>query len=112
MKKIVFAFATFALAFASAANSYRVTLFSPSTIGGQELKAGEYRVEVKDNKVILKADKGTVQADVKVEEGSEKFANTSIRYLNDGKNTVKEIRIGGTNKRLVLEGAGAGSKAE
>jgi hypothetical protein len=100
MRKFVIGFTTFALAAAMAASSYRVTLFQASTIGGQELKAGEYKIEVKDNKAVVKAGKQQVEADVKVESAEQKFSSTSVRYAEGGK--VQEIRLGGTNTRLVF----------
>ncbi len=103
MKKIVLGFATLALAIASAATNYKVTLFQNSTIGGTELKPGEYKLEVNDNKVVVKSGKKTIEADVKVETANEKFGATSVRYNTaDGKNQVQEIRLGGTNTKLVF----------
>ncbi len=100
MKTLLIAFATFALAVASAASSYRVTLFQPSNFGGTELKAGEYKLEVKDNKAVVKDGKKMVEADVKVETADQKFSATTVRYLENGK--IQEIRLGGTNTRLVF----------
>jgi hypothetical protein len=104
MKKIVLTLATLALAAASAAEKHTITLFQPSIIGGQELKAGEYRVEVRDNKMFVKNGKRTVEADVKVEAEASKIASTTVRYLGDKQ--VTEIRLGGTKTKLVL-GSGA-----
>jgi hypothetical protein len=100
MRKFVIGFTTFALAVAMAASSYRVTLFQPSTIGGQELKAGDYKIEVKDNKAVVKDGKKVVEADVKVEQTDQKYSATTVRYMEGGK--VQEIRLGGTNTKLVF----------
>lgn len=104
MKKLLIGFATFALAIASAATaSYRVTLFQPSMFGSTELKPGDYKIEVKDNKAVVKGGKSVVEADVKIETANEKFSSTSVRYANgDGKYKVQEIRLGGTNTKLVF----------
>lgn len=103
MKKILIAFATVALAVASAAANYKVTLFQPSTIAGTELKPGDYKIEVKDNKAVVKSGKTVVEADVKIETTNEKFGSTSVRYsAADGKYQVQEIRLGGTNTKLVF----------
>ena len=103
MKKTLFVFATLALAIASAAASYKVTLFQASMINGTELKPGDYKIELKDNKVFVKGGKNVVEADVKVENSTEKFNSTSVRYTNaDGKMKVQEIRLGGTNSRIVF----------
>jgi len=96
-------FTTLALALASAATNYRVTLFQPSLINGTELKPGEYKIELKDNKAVVKGGKSVVEADVKVESAGEKFSSTSVRYTNaDGKYKVQEIRLGGTNSKIVF----------
>lgn len=103
MKKIFFGFATVALAVASAAANYKVTLFQPSTINGTELKPGDYKVEFKDNKAVVKGSKNVVEADAKLETGTEKFGSTSVRYTNvDGKMKVQEIRLGGTTSKIVF----------
>lgn len=103
MKRIVFVFLVLALAVASA-KTYSVTLFQPSVIGGTELQPGEYKVDVQDTKIVIKSGKQTVESPVKVETASEKFSSTSVRYASgDGKYRIQEIRLGGTNTKLVLE---------
>ncbi len=104
MKKFVFVFATLALAAASAAEKHTVQFFSPTIIGGQELKAGEYRIEVKDNKLSIKDGKRVVEADVKVETEAKKFGSTAVRYTMDKQ--VTEIRLGGTATKLLLSPSG------
>lgn len=102
MKKLMFSFAILALAVASA-DTFKVTLFQPSVVSGQELKPGEYKVEVADSKVVISKGKTSVQAAVKVEKADTKFKTTSVRYANgDGKMTVQEIRLGGTTTKLVF----------
>lgn len=88
---------------ASAANSYRVTLYQESIVNGTTLKAGEYRLTVKDSQIEISNGSRKATSAVAVESAEAKYPSTSIRYLNgDGKYRVKEIRIGGTNTRLVL----------
>lgn len=104
MKKLLLSFATLALAAASAATSYRVTLFETSTINGTELKPGEYKVTLKDNTAVISRGKQSIEARVKAETAESKFRSTSVRYQNgDGKYRVQEIRLGGTNTKLVFE---------
>jgi len=104
MKKILLSFGTLALAVASAASSYKVTLFQPSLVNGTELKPGEYKIELKENKAVLKNGKTSVEADIKTETADSKFSSTTVRYRNgDGKYRVQEIRLGGTNTKLVFE---------
>jgi len=104
MKKFVFSFAVMALAAASAASSYRVTLYQPSIVNGKELKAGEYKVTVKDNKAVISQGKESVEAPVKVETSENKFGSTTVRYSNsEGKYTVQEIRVGNSKTKIVFE---------
>ncbi len=89
---------------ASAADTYRVTLFQPSVVGGKELKPGDYKVTVDGNKAVISQGKNnSVQADVKVESADTKFGSTSVRYMNgEGKYKVQEIRVGNTKTKLVF----------
>ena len=114
MKKLFLSFATVALVIASAAGSgTKVTLFEKSFIGGEELKPGDYKIEVNGDRATIKNGKQTVEATVKTETGDQKFAATSVRYGSaDGKYRVQEIRIGGTKTTLVFmgEASAVGSK--
>lgn len=113
MKKTMFSLATFALAAASAAESHRVTLFSDATVNGQQLKAGEYRLEVDGNKAVLKRGKTSVEANVRVENGDQKFNSTAVRFNNgDGNYKINEIRLGGTKTRVVFEQSAGARSAE
>jgi hypothetical protein len=102
-KKFLIVLSTAALAMVSAADSYRVTLFQPSVVSGKTLKPGEYRVEVANNRATIKGGKETVEADVRIEAGGQKFGATSVRYQNgEGAYKVEEIRVGGTKTRIVF----------
>jgi hypothetical protein len=104
IKNVLLGFATAALAVASAASSYTVTFYQPVTINGTELKAGDYKLELKDNGMaVLKQGKTMTEAPVRVENESEKFSRSSVRITG---NQVEEIRLGGTSKRLVFEKSG------
>jgi hypothetical protein len=103
IKKLTFSLPVFALAIASAASTYKVTLFQPSIVNGTELKPGDYKIELKDNTAVISKGKQSVEAPVKTETGESKFSSTSVRYHNgDGKYRLQEIRIGGTNTKLVF----------
>lgn len=101
-KKILIAFTTMAIAIATAASSYKVTLFQPSQVGGKELKPGEYKVSVQENKVIISSGKQSVEAEAKLETAEGKFSATAIRYAAGESNRIQEIRIGGTNTKIVF----------
>jgi hypothetical protein len=103
VKNILLGFTFAALAVASAA-SYNVTFYQPVTINGAQLKAGDYKLELKDNNTaVLKQGKSVTEAPVKVENDSQKFSRNAVR-MNGEK--VEEIRLGGTNTRVVFERSG------
>ena len=103
LTKLMLSFGTLALAIASAASSYHFSLFQPSVVAGTELKPGDYKVQLNGDKAIIKAGKQTVEAAVKVETSTEKFSETSVRFdTANGKMKVQEIRLGGTNTKLVF----------
>ena len=102
-KKFMMSFAAAALMVMSAAEKHNVTLFQPSMINGTELAPGDYTVAVDNDKVVISKGKQKVEANVKVESMDAKFGSTSVRYNNvDGKYKVQEIRLGGTNRKLVF----------
>jgi hypothetical protein len=101
-KRLLVVFALLGLAVASA-KQYSLTLFQPSVLGSTELKAGDYKVEVTGDKVVIKGGREVSEAPVKVETGNEKYRSTSVRYANgDGKYKIQEIRLGGTNMKLIV----------
>ena len=103
LSKLMLSFGTLALAIASAASSYHFSIFQASFVGGKELKPGDYKIELNGDKAMIKVGKQTLEAAVKVENGTEKFSETSVRYATaDGKMTVQEIRLGGTSTKLVF----------
>lgn len=103
MRNILLSFATLGLAVASAASSYKVTLFQPSIVAGKELRPGVYKIELKEGSAVISKGKESVEAPVRAETADSKFSSTSVRYRNgDGKYRVEEIRIGGTNTKLVF----------
>lgn len=95
-------FLTIALVCASAA-TYQVTLFQPSTIAGKELKAGDYKLTLDNDKATITKGKEKVEATVKVESAATKYSATSVRYTDEnGKMKIQEIRLGGTTTKLVF----------
>ena len=88
----------------ASARSYTVNLFQPSMVGTTELKPGEYKLEVNDQKAVIKKGKVQTESPVKVEEGDTKFDTTTVRYVNsaDGKVRIQEIRLGGTKTKLIF----------
>ena len=91
---------TFALAIASAASTYHVTVAQQAVLGSTQLKPGDYKIEVTGDKAVVKVAGKPVEADVKVENGDQKFAYTSIE-LDDSKH-IKAIHVQGTHSTLVF----------
>lgn len=104
MTKSLKLLALFVLALAIAsASTHTVTLFQPSVVSGTELKPGEYKLTVENDKATIMKGKNKVEATVKVETGSDKFGTTSVRYSSEaGKYKIREIRLGGTNTTLIF----------
>lgn len=108
-KKFSIAFMTAALLVAAAAEKHNLTLFQASIVNGTELAPGDYRMEIDGDKVTISKGKQKVEAPVKVDTADAKFSSTSVRYANvDGKYKVQEIRLGGTNRKVVFGGAQTG----
>jgi len=101
-KKVIILFAM-AAAFASAA-TYRVKLLQPTVVAGTTLKAGDYKLEIQDNKVLFTAGKNVAEAKVKVENADQKYTSTSFRYdrATDGTLKLQELKLAGTNTKLVF----------
>lgn len=103
VKGLTFGFATLALAAASAATSYNVTFFEPVTVNGTKLKPGNYKVEVNENKAVIKQGKPVAETAVKVENNDKKYPTTTVRLAGA---QVEEIHFGGTRTRIVFEKTG------
>ncbi len=102
-KKILVLCAVMALAAVASAKSYSITLLEPSVIGGTELKPGDYTLELKDEKVVIRKGKQMSEAPVKVENSDAKYSTTTVRYNTaDGKYRIQEIHLGGTNMKLIV----------
>lgn len=103
IKKLGMVIALSAATLIWAAASYTVNLTKPALVGSSEIKAGDYKLELNGSKVTLKHGKTEVEADVTVENGSTKFAQTTACCVgDDGKYHLQEIRIGGTNTKLTF----------
>src|SRR5579863_2290972 len=100
VKTFLLGFASLALVVASAASTYNVTFYQPVMVNGSELKPGDYKLELKDKTVMIRQGKSITEAPVTVATENQKFQRTAVR-LNGMQ--VEEIRIGGTNTRLVFD---------
>jgi len=95
--------ATMTMAWANAATRYDIRINTPAVVAGTELKTGDYNLEITGDKAMIRGKKDTVEASVKVEEGSEKFSATTVRYsMAGGKYRIDEIRLGGTRTKVIF----------
>ena len=102
VKNILLGFGSIALVVASAAGNYSVTFNNRVMVNGSELKPGDYKLELKENTAVLKQGKTETEAPVKVQNEGQKFQRTSVQ-MNGMQ--VEEIRIGGTNTRVIFDKA-------
>jgi len=91
----------------SAAETYKVSLHQDAVVDGKQVKAGDYKIEIKDNTAVLKQGKQSIEVSVRTETAPSKFASTQVQYTNS--NNLQEIRIGGTNTKLVFGANSAGT---
>ena len=102
--KAVVCFATVAVALASAADKYTITLSHPATVAGTALKAGDYKVSVDGEKATISNGKSSVETAVKVESADRKYSSTAVRYATSGEQyMIDEIHVGGTKTKLVFD---------
>jgi hypothetical protein len=102
MKQILLGL-TVAAALANAA-TFKLDLADKSVVNGQELAPGEYKVSYNDQSVTLSKGKQSITAPAHVESAEAKSRTTVLRYDQDhDKMVLKEIRVGGSNTRLVLD---------
>lgn len=77
-----------------------ITLPSPHTLGGTQLKAGNYLVIADESKVTVKKDgKVVAEANAQWMDGQGKASNTSL--VTDGDN-IREIHFGGKSRYVVI----------
>jgi hypothetical protein len=101
IKKTIFGLFTAALMIASAATgTFRVSILQDSVVDGKTLKAGDYKLEIQNNMAVLKHGKDSIQLPAREETSASKFSQTEIQYTNN--NDLQEIRIGGTNTKVVF----------
>ena len=101
MKKVLLATILLGATAAFAAGNYRVELYKPITVNGTELKAGECKLELVDNKAVFKQGKKTVEVPVRIEQGTQKFLSTTVS-VNEDSNQPQEIRLAGTTTKLIF----------
>lgn len=101
MKKVLLATVIFSATAAFAGNNYRFELYKPISVNGTDLKAGDCKLEVVDNKAVFKQGKKTVEVPVRIEQGTQKFLSTTVR-MNEDSNRPREIRLAGTTTKPIF----------
>jgi hypothetical protein len=102
-RRVVLSFVALAGLALASTKSYTLSLFFPVKLGTTELKAGDYRLEVEDNKVVIRSGKVRSEAAVRVEENGTKYNTTSVRVVGSaGDQRIQEIRLGGTHTKLIV----------
>jgi hypothetical protein len=91
------------LAVASAANGFKVDFYQPTTVNGTTFKIGEAKLEIKENKAVLRQGKTSVEAQVKVEENKGKYVYTTVGYKDGADHQIKDICVAGTTTHIVFE---------
>jgi hypothetical protein len=103
IKRLLLLVSAVSLAIASAASNYSLNFYQPTVVNGTTLKIGEAKLELRDNKAIVKQGKTTVEASVKVESATSKYLYTTIGYKDGENHQIKDITIAGTTTKLVFE---------
>jgi hypothetical protein len=111
LKKIFGASVLAAVTLLGAHNSYKVPILQDTTIAGNQIKAGDYKVEVQGGNAILKHGKEYLTVAAHVEQAQSKYPNTQVQYVNQA---IHEIHIGGSTTKIVFApgNGGAGSVGE
>jgi hypothetical protein len=103
IKRFLLLVSVVTLAVASAASNFNLNFYQTTVVNGTTLKVGEAKLEIKDNKAIVKQGKTSVEANVKVETAGSKYLYTTIGYKEGDGHQIKDIEIAGTTTKLVFE---------
>jgi hypothetical protein len=89
----------------ASAKSWDITLNQTTTVGANQLKAGDYEVKLDGTQATLRdeAHGKTVTIPVTVEHSDKKFDSTEVETVTkDGKDTIHSISLAGSNTKIVL----------
>src|SRR5580698_1413524 len=103
IKRVLLLVSAVSLAVASAASNYSLNFYQPTVVNGTTLKIGEAKLEIHDNKAVVKQGKTSVEATVKVETATSKYLYTTVGYKDGDNHQIKDITIAGTTTKLVFE---------
>jgi hypothetical protein len=105
MRTIFVLLAAIGLSFAADTERHSITLQQTAVVAGTDLEPGRYVLALTGDQVELRRGDARVAARVRVETAEERFPRTTIRLEQDlkgGKYRVSQIRLGGTNRRLIF----------
>ena len=88
------------MAAVAGSNTYKVDIIQDSTINGHQVKAGTYKIAIENNMAVLKHGKDSIEVPARTEQGTSKYANTQMRYVEN--NNLQEIHVGGTTTKIVF----------
>lgn len=100
INKFVLTFLSAAVMTLNAAGAYHFVVAKDASVAGKQLKAGDYKLEIKGDVAVIKAGHQTLEVPAHVETAPVKFATTSVMYVNDSE--IKQIGFGGTNTKVVF----------
>ena len=104
LKKILIVLAFAGLSVASA-KTYSVTVASPLSVNGNQLKAGDYHVKLNGSQAVFTntETRKTLNASVKVEPSTSKFSQTEVESTKTGNGErLDSIQLRGTRMKLVF----------
>jgi hypothetical protein len=102
-KRMLLMFSVISMAVASAANGFKIDLYQPTVVNGTSFKAGEAKLEIKDNKAVIHQGKTSAEASVKVEENKAKYNFTTVGYKEGTDHQIKDICVAGTTTHIFFE---------
>jgi len=109
MKKALAVMFALTISAAYAASSYHVNLYKPTVVHGTQFNAGDCKVELQGDRVVIKQGKTSAEVNVTVQNTAQKSVLTSVVYDDQAGNEIREVRLGGTTLKLVFD---AGAKSE
>jgi len=81
--------------------SYSIILNAPAMAGNNELKPGEYKLRIEGDQAVFTQDSKTWSVPVKIESGTQKFAQTLVESTNKGDmDTIKAIDLAGSTTKV------------
>lgn len=102
IKYMVFAFTGLALAVGSA-ETFHVTLAYPTVVQGTQLKAGNHKIDLQGNQLVIENGKQRVEVPVTVEQVGKTFRSNMVVYSQaGGKYAIQEIQLGHTKTKLAI----------